>query len=96
MKIARAEEIVLDIPFYADHVTRAMQRAQTHNERVNVYRVELDDGSVGYGDGGSGGDLERLEGSTRWPSCRTTALGKGCRWRWSTRPGGQRGPRRTP
>ena len=29
MKITHAEAIALNIPFYADHVTRAMQRAST-------------------------------------------------------------------
>ena len=29
MKIVRAESITLNIPFYAQRVTRAMQRAQT-------------------------------------------------------------------
>ena len=77
MKIARAEEIVLDIPFYAGHVTRAMQRAMTHNERVHVYRVELGDGSVGYGDGGSGGDLERLNGINPLAVMQDDGLGQG-------------------
>ena len=31
-------------------VTRAMQRASTHDERVFVYRVETDRGIVGWGD----------------------------------------------
>ena len=55
MKIVRAEHHVLHIPFYADHVVRAMHRAQTHDETVHVNRIELDDGSVGYGDGGGAG-----------------------------------------
>ena len=50
MKITRIEPIILHIPFYADHVVAAMHRAQTHDERVLVMRVELDDGTVGYGD----------------------------------------------
>ena len=29
MKIKYVETMTLDIPFYCDHVTRAMQRAQT-------------------------------------------------------------------
>lgn len=57
MKIAHAEQIVLHIPFYADHVVAAMHRAQTHDERVLVCRVELEDGTVGYGDGGGSGEL---------------------------------------
>lgn len=63
MKIARVEPMILHIPFYADHVVAAMHRAQTHDERVLVMRVELDDGTVGYGDTQGGGtpDLARLE-----------------------------------
>lgn len=54
MKIARVDQLVLHIPFYAKHVTAAMHRAQTHDERMPIHRVELDDGTVGYGDGGGG------------------------------------------
>ena len=49
MKITHAEAIALNIPFYADHVTRAMQRASTHDERVWVVRLETDNGLVGWG-----------------------------------------------
>ncbi len=47
MKIVNAECIALDIPFYADHVMRHMHRANTHSERVHVYRLEADNGLVG-------------------------------------------------
>ena len=50
MKITHAEAIALNIPFYADHVTRAMQRASTHDERVWVVRLETDNGLVGWAD----------------------------------------------
>ena len=50
MQIANAETIALDIPFYARRVTRAMQRASTHDERVWVVRLETDNGLVGWGD----------------------------------------------
>ncbi len=50
MKVTKAERIALDIPFYADHVTTHMQRANTHSERVFVYRVVTDDDVVGWGD----------------------------------------------
>ena len=53
MKIKCAETITLNIPFYARRATRAMQRAQTHNERMEVVRLETDNGLVGYGDAGS-------------------------------------------
>ena len=75
MKIERAEQFTLNIPFYADHVTRAMQRAQTHNERVYVCRVELADGSVGYGDGG--GDVSRLQGANPLAIMQDDSLGQG-------------------
>lgn len=63
MKIARVEPIVLHIPFYADHVVAAMHRANTHDERLLVMRVELDDGTVGWGDtqGGGNPDAQRLQ-----------------------------------
>ena len=50
MKITRVERLALDIPFYARRVTRAMHRAQTHDERVYVYRVETDGDLIGYGE----------------------------------------------
>ena len=50
MKITHAEAIALNIPFYAEHVTRAMQRASTHDERVWVVRLETDNGLVGWAD----------------------------------------------
>ncbi len=63
MKIIRAERIALNIPFYTARVTRAMHRAQTHDERVYLYRLETDNGLVGYGDQTSGrADTEVLIG----------------------------------
>lgn len=50
MKIVHAERIALNLPFYCERVARAMHRAQTHDERVYVYRIESDKGLVGYGD----------------------------------------------
>ena len=47
MKIVNAECIALDIPFYADHGTRHMHRANTHAERVHVCRLEADKGRAG-------------------------------------------------
>ena len=63
MKIVRAERIALNLPFYADRVTRAMQRASTHDERVYVYRLTSDKGVVGYGDcqGGGGQHLDAVD-----------------------------------
>jgi len=63
MKIVHAERITLNIPFYCKRVTRAMHRAQTHDERVYVYRLESDNGLVGYGDNqGSPSAVEGLIG----------------------------------
>jgi L-alanine-DL-glutamate epimerase-like enolase superfamily enzyme len=63
MKIIRAERIALNIPFYTARVTRAMHRAQTHDERVYIYRLETDNNLVGYGDQTSGlADTEALIG----------------------------------
>lgn len=63
MKIVKAECIPLDIPFYCDRVTRAMHRAQTHGERIFVFRLETDNGLVGYGDNqGAAGPVEHLVG----------------------------------
>jgi L-alanine-DL-glutamate epimerase-like enolase superfamily enzyme len=50
IKISSAECIPLNIPFRNSRVMRAMQRALTAQERVYVYRIRLDDGTVGYGD----------------------------------------------
>ncbi len=63
MRIIRAERFALNIPFYHARVTRAMQRAQTHDERVYIYRLETDNGLVGYGDQTSGtASVEALVG----------------------------------
>ena len=63
MKIIHAERIALNIPFYAPRVTRAMHRAQTHDERVHVYRIEADNGFVGWGDStGVPSDVDSLIG----------------------------------
>ncbi len=48
--ITKAEHLTLDIPFYHDRVTRHMHRANTHGERVTLYRVELANGVVGWGE----------------------------------------------
>lgn len=48
--IREVELIEVDIPFYCDRVRRHMHRANTHGERVRVYRVELSNGVVGWGE----------------------------------------------
>ncbi|MCZ6680432.1 MAG: enolase, partial [Candidatus Poribacteria bacterium] len=84
MKIKHAEIITLNVPFYCDHVTRAMQRAQTHDERVYIYRIETDSGIVGYGETVGGGDyrvaldnVERLVGQNPFAIMHDDAIGAG-------------------
>lgn len=66
MKITHAERIALNIPFYAEHVDHAMARANTHNERVWVYRLETDNGMVSITDGHGASDTEGLIGKNPW------------------------------
>ena len=62
MKITHAESIALNIPFYARRVTRAMQRASTHDERVWVVRLETDNGFVSWVDSHSRPEIDGLVG----------------------------------
>ena len=64
LSIKHLEAISLNVPFYCDRVSRHMHRALTHGERVYVYRVELSNGVVGYGENLSdeSGNIERLVG----------------------------------
>lgn len=67
LSIEQIDVFRLHIPFYADHVTAAMHRAQTHDEGLGFYRVVLSDGSVGHGDGsGRAGVEEDLLGRNPW------------------------------
>ena len=75
MKIKHAETLALNIPFYCNHVQRAMQRAQTHGERVFVCRIETGNGIVGYGDGG--GNIERLVGHNPFAIMHDDSIGFG-------------------
>lgn len=50
MKVKHASMITLNIPFYCEHVTRAMHRAQSHDERMYIYKIETEDGIIGYGE----------------------------------------------
>ena len=78
MKIVNAEYFTLDIPFYADHVERAMHRANTHTERVNVYRLETDNGLVGWGDNVGGiSPVEALVGQNPYRLMRDDRIGMG-------------------
>ena len=64
LSIKHLEAISLNVPFYCDRVSRHMHRALTHGERVYVYRVELSNGVVGYGENlyDESGNIERLVG----------------------------------
>ncbi len=64
LSIKHLEVISLNVPFYCDRVSRHMHRALTHGERVYVYRVELSNGIVGYGENlyDESGNIERLVG----------------------------------
>ena len=78
MKIVRAERIALNIPFYADRVTRAMQRASSHVERVYVYRFISDRGVVGYGDcQGGRSEVANLVGRNPFEIMHDDSIGLG-------------------
>ena len=78
MKIVSAEVLPLDIPFYAEHVVRHMHRANTHSERVHVYRLETDNSMVGYGDDtGPPVAVDALVGRDPWRICRDDTIGMG-------------------
>lgn len=76
MKITRATRYALNIPFYAKRVVEAMHRAQTHDERVSVYRIETDNGLVGWGDTqGNSADADLLEGKNPWTLINDDGIG---------------------
>ncbi len=50
LTIVAAERLTLHIPFYCERVTRHMHRANSHDERVILYRIELSNGVVGWGE----------------------------------------------
>ena len=80
MKVKHAVRIALNIPFYHERVTRAMHRAQSHDERIHIYRIETDDGVVGYGenDGTSGtSDVESLVGQNLLALINDDSIGIG-------------------
>lgn len=76
-KIINAECIPLNIPFCSERVRRHMHRALTHNERVYVYRVESDDGHVGWGDSHTTHDPGRAIGKDPMEIMRCDELGYG-------------------
>jgi len=66
VKITHAKRLALNIPFYADHVDHAMARANTHNERVWVYRLETNNGLVSIVDGHGYSEVDDLVGKDPW------------------------------
>ena len=79
MNIEQIETFVLHIPFYCDRVSRNMHRANTHGEQMYVYRVEMDNGIIGYGEnqGGGSGDIERLIGQNPFAVMQDDGIGVG-------------------
>lgn len=79
MKIKSVETYTLNIPFYCDHVSRHMHRALTHSERVCVYRTELDNGIVGYGENLSdeSNNIERVVGQNPLAILQDDGIGTG-------------------
>ena len=79
LSIKNIETITLNIPFYCDRVSRHMNRAATHGERVYVYRTELSNGVVGYGDNlyDESGNIEGLVGQNPYACMNNDGVGFG-------------------
>ncbi len=79
LSIKNIETITLNIPFYCDRVSRHMNRAATHGERVYVYRTELSNGVVGYGDNlyNESGNIEGLVGQNPYACMNNDGVGFG-------------------
>lgn len=79
MKIKHVESFILNIPFYCDRVARHMHRAATHGERVYVYRVEMDNDIIGYGEshGDESGNIERVIGQNPFAIWQNDGIGFG-------------------
>ena len=73
------EMIPLNIPFYCERVSKHMHRALTHGERISVYRVELDNGVVGYGEnmGDESGNFDRVVGQNPFAIMQDDGVGFG-------------------
>ncbi len=79
LHIKQLETITLNVPFYCDRVSRHMHRAATHGERVYVYRVELSNSEVGYGENlyDESGNIERLIGKNPFACMNDDGVGFG-------------------
>ena len=79
MKVKNLEMLALNIPFYCDRVRVHMHRALTHSERLYVYRLELDNGVIGYGESpdDESGNIERILGRNPFALMQSEAVGFG-------------------
>ena len=79
MKVKNVEMLALNIPFYCDRVRKHMHRALTHSERLYVYRLELDDGIIGYGESpeDESGNIERILGQSPFAFVQNETSGFG-------------------
>lgn len=77
MKIVKLDRWTLNVPFYCDRVARAMHRANTHGERLCVYRLETDDGIVGYGEDRARQDCSGLIGANPFALLNNDSVGMG-------------------
>jgi len=79
MKVRNLEMLTLNIPFYCDHVSRHMHRALTHGERVYVYRLELDNRVVGYGEssGDESANINQVVGQNPFAIMQDQGIGFG-------------------
>ena len=79
LSIKHIETFRLNVPFYCDRVSRNMHRALTHGERVHVYRVELSNSEIGYGENLSdeSGNIERLIGQNPFTCMNDDGVGFG-------------------
>ena len=79
VKVKNLEMIPLNIPFYCERVSKHMHRALTHGERISVYRVELDNGIVGYGEnmGDESGNFDRVVGQNPFAIMQDDGIGFG-------------------
>lgn len=77
MRITHAIRTALNIPFYTGRVQAAMHRAQSFDERVYLYRVETDNGLVGFGDAEESSPVEDLIGKNPYAVMREDRYGWG-------------------
>ncbi|MYI93078.1 enolase [Candidatus Poribacteria bacterium] len=79
LSIKHIETISLNIPFYCERVSQHMHRAATHGERVYVYRTELSNGVIGYGENlyDESGNIERLTGQNPFACMNDDGVGFG-------------------